>query len=208
MPQLSELVEKYAWAEPLARELVWCVSVVEGCDAGHVVRTFGGNPNASVGELTFREAEERVRSTAGEFGEFFLFQIFATGRHVVAIENNGYSGSIPEIARRASVKNGRYLSYFRNVNGDSTIIQAIGGKVTAYFEPLLTEGGPQVGEIHPDWIFGVDFQPGSARATCFALMEQETGLAFKPEWFEAKLPTYRIPDPYVLLKDVGDADTP
>ncbi|MDQ3401925.1 MAG: DUF6461 domain-containing protein [Actinomycetota bacterium] len=208
MSNLSELVGKYAWVEPLARDLVWCVSVVDGTSEGSVISAFGGDPSATEGMMTSREAEEKMRRTVNEFGDFFLCQAFTSGRHVIVLENNGYSGSIPEIARRASADSGSYFSYFRNVNGDSSIVQARNGRILACFDPMLVDDGPQVGDVYPDWAHGVRFEPGSSRATCFALMERQTGLEFDPAWFDAELPTYRIPDPYSMLEGVENIDTP
>ncbi|GLZ41889.1 DUF6461 domain-containing protein [Actinokineospora sp. NBRC 105648] len=208
MSNLSELVKKYTWVEPLARELVWCVSVVDGKSAGDVISVFGGDRSAAEGVMTVRQAEDVVQRTSAEFGEFFLCQVFQRGSHVIVLENNGYSGSIPELARRVSANGGKYFSYFRNVNGDSSLVQARDGKVVAYFDPMLVDDGPHSGDVYPDWALGVRFEPGSARATSFALMEQQTGLEFDPVWFDLELPTYRIPDPYAMLKDVEGVDLP
>ncbi|SDD98537.1 DUF6461 domain-containing protein [Actinokineospora iranica] len=209
MSRLSaDLVRKYAWAEPLALELVWAVTVVEGSSLPTVVRAFGGDPSTPEGMLTFREAEREVRRSAKEFGEFFFFQVFTHGRYVVALENNGYSGVIPELGRRVTAAGGRYFSYFRNDNGASKLVQAIDGRITAYLEPLFADEPQQIGEIRPAWIGGVGIDTETLWATCFALLEEQTGLAFDPDWFNTKLPTYRIPDPYNLFKDVEGADVP
>lgn len=209
MSQLSpDQVRMFAWAESLALDLVWTATVAEGRSVAEVVRAFGGDPASSEGMMTFREAEAEVQRTAREFGEFFLFHVFDHGRHVVALENNGYSGAFPEVARRASPRGGRYFSFFRNDNGVSKLVQAIDGRITAYFEPLFADEPARVGDVRPAWADGMEVNTETLWATCFALMEDQTGLAFDPAWFDARLPTYRIPDPYTLYRGVPDAETP
>jgi hypothetical protein len=87
-------------------------------------------------------------------------------------------------------------------------VQAVDGQVIAYFEPLFADEPEQIGDVQPGWIDGVTVDTETLWATCFALMEQQTGLVFDRAWFDQKLPTYRIPDPDVLLKEVPDARKP
>jgi len=60
----------------------------------------------------------------------------------------------------------------------------------------------------PQWITGVTIDLDRLRSTALALMEQQTGLALDREWLNEKRPTYRIPDPDVMLKDVENARLP
>jgi hypothetical protein len=39
-------------------------------------------------------------------------------------------------------------------------------------------------------------------------MEQQTGVSIDRRWLDAKLPTYRIPDPDILLADIENARRP
>lgn len=48
---------------------------------------------------------------------------------------------------------------------------------------------------------------GELRAASLAVAEQRTGVAFDRAWLVAKLQTYRIPGPDVLLKGVAGAQS-
>lgn len=202
---MRDLATKYEWFDT-AYDLSWTVAVIEGRAADDVVRVYGGDPEQPAGTWTYRQAT--VPET--EFGHYFHVQTLTHDRYVVAIENNGWSGSIPEIARRASQGKARYLSVYWNVNGMSNITQAENGRVIAYFDPLYVEEGegPQDGEIYPEWIKGLTIDAGHVRSTALALVEQQTGLAFDRSWLDTALPTYRIPDPDVMLRNVDGAREP
>ena len=162
------------------------------------MRIYGGDPTRRT-SLTMTEGADDV-------GAFYL-QVFPHGSSVVALENNGWSGTVPEIARRASA-GGRFLSVHWNVNGLFRVTEAIKGTVTAYFEPSPGAGPVAPDDVVPAWASDIEFTAGPLRATCFALVEVETGVAFERQWCEATLPTYRVPDPDVLLTGVANARTP
>ncbi|MDQ3579087.1 MAG: hypothetical protein M3443_16140 [Actinomycetota bacterium] len=63
-------------------------------------------------------------------------------------------------------------------------------------------------DVIPAWASSVDFGFAHLRATCLALVEAQTGVVFDRQWCDAKIPTYRIPDPDVLLVGVENARTP
>src|SRR6266498_2520611 len=98
----------------------------------------------------------------------------------VLLVTNGWSGSIPEIARRCSAHGGHFFSVYWNVNAFGMLVEAIDGKVTAHFESLypIAPDPPQPDEVRPPWSIGPETEPRLARQTCLALMEQQTGLAF------------------------------
>jgi hypothetical protein len=95
-----------------------------------------------------------------------------------------------------------------NVNGLFRITEATSSEVTAYFEPSSGQGQAAPDDVAPTWASSVEFAPGHLRAICLALVEQRTGVAFEQQWCETTLPTYRIPDPDVLLVGVENARTP
>lgn len=196
------LIDKYAWVKDIE---AWTVAVVEGATVDDVIRIYGGNPGVSVGNYYFADMADLQGAGEPEPLKFHV-QVFNHDRYVVALENNGYTGSVPEIARRCSAGDGRFFSVFWNVNAFGMLTQAIGGKVTASVEalyPVLPESYPH--EVRPTWATGPQVDVESAWQTCLALMEQQTGLAFKPRWLTEKRPTYRIPDPDAMLRDVEDA---
>lgn len=197
-------VERYAWADDPELDLTWCLSVIDGSDEATVVQVFGGDPTQGT-PMTFREAEAE---SSEHFGQFFSAQVFAHGRHVVVIENYGYSGSVPEIARQASQGGGSFFSFHIDMNGSSTITQADDGKITAFFEPLFVNDRDLSHPWRPEWAAATNFRLGRVQAASLAALEQQTGLAVERSWLDAKLPAYRLPDPDALLKDIDNARQP
>ncbi|MCP2257261.1 hypothetical protein LX15_000946 [Streptoalloteichus tenebrarius] len=202
---LTELAGKYTWARDIE---AWTAAVIEGRTADEVIRAYGGEAGNPVGYYTFPEAGD-LQGPGGLEPLRFHVQVLDTAGHVVAMENNGWTGSIPEIARRCSANGGRFFSVYWTVNASGTVCQAIDGQVTAYFESLYPIApDTQPGEIRPPWSIGPEADPDSAWQTCMALMEHQTGLVFEREWTETALPTYRIPDPDAMLRDVDNARQP
>ncbi|ONI92795.1 hypothetical protein ALI22I_01850 [Saccharothrix sp. ALI-22-I] len=197
---MHQLTDAYDWIE--RQDVVMTFAVITRSTTQAVVRTYGGDP-ASSRPMTTVEAEDAALDDRGHFH----VQVFEHQDHVIALENNGWSGTIPEIARRASAGGGSFFSVHWNVNGLFRITEAADGKVTACFDPMRADADDP-GEVVPGWAAEVTFEVGKLRATCLAVAEQQTGVAFDQAWLAAKLTTYRIPDPDVLLKDVEDARVP
>jgi hypothetical protein len=196
---MRDLITRYDWIQRL--DVVLTLGITTKHTMDEVVSIYGGDPTrASL--MTTLEAEDAALDDEGHF----YVQVFDYDTSVIALENNGWSGVVPEIARRAAADGGHFLSVHWNVNGLFRITEAYDGKVTAYFEPGA--GSPAPDDMIPEWMFGIEFAPGQIRATCLALVEAQTGVAFDRQWLETKLPTYRIPDPDALLKDVEGARTP
>lgn len=201
---MRPLMERYAWADDPALDLTWCVSVVDGSDEAAVIRVFGGDP-ASARAMTFCEAE----TDAGEhFGEYTNLQAVCPGQHVVTIDGYGCTGTVPEIARRASEDGGRFFGFHHDMNGNSRIIQAVDGKVTAFFEPLFVNDRDLSQPWRPKWVEDARFPVERMQAACLAALEEQTGLAFDRTWLDTVLPTYRVPDPDELFKNVPQAREP
>lgn len=198
---MRELIDRYQWVQQL--DVVMTFAVIQGRSVDEVVRIYGGNPEQSQ-LMTTIEAED-----AGlDDGDDFYFQVFEHQDAVVALENNGWSGTVPEIARRTSADEGHFFSVHWNGNGMFRITEACGGKVVAYFEPTFGAQPAAPDDIIPEWAEGVELQPDELRAACLGLVEQQVGVAFEEEWLVKKLPTFRIPDPDELLRDVEGARTP
>lgn len=198
---MRELIDSYQWVQQL--DVVMTFAVIRGCSADEVVRIYGGDPKQRQ-LMTTVEAED-----AGlDDGDDFYFQVFEHQDAVVALENNGWSGTVPEIARRASADEGRFFSVHWNGNGMFRITEACGGKVTAYFEPTFGAQPAAPDDVIPEWATGLELHPDELRATCLALVQQRMGVAFEEEWLVKKLPTFRIPDVDELLKEVENDRMP
>lgn len=190
----------YAWANDQCAGSIesWTVAVVEGRSAEDVVRVYGGDPDRVVGkycfaQLCYLQGDERS-------GYKFHLQVLASGDHVVALENHGYTGNLPEVARRCSADGGRFFSVYWSPSSRPQLVQAIDGQLTSYFDLCLGEE-PNTGEPAPPWIKNLNIDLAKLRSTSLALMEQQTGLAFDRDWLTEVRPTYRISDPYRMLAD-------
>ena len=79
--------------------------------------------------------------------------------------------------------------------------------VTAQFEslyPLAPDVKPW--ERRPEWAIGPDVETGLVWQVCMALLEQQTGVEVRQEWLTEPWPTYRVPEPYWLYREVEGAD--
>ncbi len=198
----GEAVRKYGWVDDIE---AWTVAVIAGATAEEVVRIYGGDPTEPVGDLTFAELDDR-RVAPGDSARFHL-RIARLGGVVVAIENDGYSGAFPEIARRCSAGGGTFFGVYWNIHAAGFVTEAIDGVVTARFEslyPIAPEARPS--ERRPEWAIGPDVEADVAWQVCMALLEQRTGVEVRREWLTEPLPTYRIPEPYGLYADVDGAE--
>jgi hypothetical protein len=200
---LVDLIPKYAWTEE-DHDFVWTLAVIQGHTIEHVLRAYGGNPAESVCDYSFAQLCDL--QGAGEPDALrFHVQVFGHAGSVVALENNGYAGAVPEIARRCSTDGGRFFSVFWNINGAYSIVQAINGTVTASFDPLLAGPDPWPGWIYPEWLDLDDFSTDEIRPVCLAYLENQTGVSFDQTLLNDPRSTYGIPDPDSMLKDIENA---
>lgn len=195
----DELIRKYEWVTDIE---AWTIAVIKGRSFDEVVRIYGGDSSEPAGELSFAAVDER---RAGHV-EFYL-RIVSHGDALVAIENDGYSGAFPEIARRCSVGGGELFSVYWNIHAAGVVTHAVDEAITARFESLFPiEPEPRGGDRRPDWAVGPEVEPQLAWQVSMAQLEQRTGVEVDPEWLRMPLPTYRIPDPYWLYRDLDGAD--
>lgn len=193
MPELSE---KYGWIKHL--DVVLTFAVVSGHTIDEVVRIYGGNPAEPL-LMTTVEAEDAALDDEGHA----YVQVFEHQGVTIALENNSWTGTIPEIARRASANEAHFMSVHWNVNGAFQVVEAIDGEITAFFDPMRVDANDP-GEVQPTWLDEAHFQPGHHRTACLALVERQSEIVFEQEWLAKKLPTFRIPDVDELLRDVAD----
>jgi len=187
---LDQLARGYRWVNDIE---ALTVAAIHGRTVDEVICGYGGDPGRPVGRYTFAEV--------GDLGTdpdepVFHLQVAERCGYVVAVENDGFSGNLPEIARRCSASGGAFFSVYWNINAYGMLTQAVDGAITARFEslhPLLPEPYPH--EVRPAWAVGEPVEPELAWAVCFALMEREAGLAFDRRWLDERVVAYRIPDP-------------
>lgn len=200
---MRELRTKYAWADE-DYNLAWTVGVFENTAADNILTLYGGKPADQLGEMTFDDA---ITLRNEHFDEYAVVQIKVHEQYGVAIEPNGWTGNMPEIARRASAEGDHFFSVYWSPSGFQ-ILEAKNGQVTASFDPNFIGLPAGANDLLPGWVGDEDFPLEHLKASCLAAMEQQTGLAFDRGWLDATLPTYRIPDPDEMLKDVETARLP
>lgn len=200
---MRQLIDKYAWIQEYDT-LGWTAAVIHGRTEAEVVSVYGGKPDESLVPRPFADALVADE----DFGTWFYLQTVTIGDAVVAIENNGWTGTMPEIARRASAGGGRFFSIYWTVEGRWRIVQAANGEVIASFDVAQAVNRTDPFDKLPSWLDDVDLSDDGLDATCLAILEKQTGVAFDQRWLTEPLPTYRIPDPDAMLKDVGTARVP
>jgi hypothetical protein len=97
---------------------------------------------------------------------------------VVAIEPNGWVGSLPETAERASTNGGWFFSVYWSPSGYQ-ILQAANGQVTGRFDPNFIGTAAGTSDLLPGWVEPDDFPLEQLRSACLAAMEQQTGVAVR-----------------------------
>jgi hypothetical protein len=204
---LSDLIRRFSWADDYSDPAIesWTVAVIEGRTPDEVVRVYGGDPTQPVGDYPFTQLFDLQEGDGIESLSFHL-QVMTHDQYVIALENNGYTGAVPEIARRCSAGGGHFFAVHWSMTSNPRINEAHDGTVTAHVE-TYAGGLPFVGTPTPPWITGITIDLPHLRSTALALMEQQTGLRCDRDWLTVTRPTFRIPDPDVMLRDVPDART-
>lgn len=157
------------------------ISVVEGISENELIRLYGGDPNMSQPRL-FDDAMGYLGVT-GIDEDVFYVQTLTVGSQVVAIENNGWTGSVCEIARRATANGGRFMSvYWCDANVNDSLIYAENGVVTAYFAGRSCSGKYHVGPTMPDWFADHDTEQRD-RQQWLTLITKATGVTVDQAWF-------------------------
>lgn len=200
--RLDALTGKYTWVKEIE---AWTVSVMRWRRIEEVVQIYGRGQAEPLGHLTFTDVDQHRGPDTSRI-ELFV-QVFEYGEHTITLENNGWSGSCPEIARRCSAGGGTFFSVCWNIHAAGMVTQASDGTIVASFESLFSiEPGPRGGDRRPEWAIGPEVEPGMAWQVCMAQLEQQTGIVVEREWLTEPYPTYRIPEPYWLYRDVEGAD--
>jgi hypothetical protein len=169
-----EEIAQYEWLENSPIGEAGCVTFVEGTDLGAVAAAFGGSLDEAV-EVAVDGAYEPDYAQEA----VMLRQV---GGWVVAIEDNGWQGSRPEVLRRLIA--GRAVSCFWNVNAVTRFSYANHGTVVTAFEALFPDDRSG---LDPDALEDLgaglpwDDAVGAAEQLMFALAARITGIEFIPD---------------------------
>ncbi|HSA52210.1 MAG TPA: hypothetical protein VLH10_19155 [Yinghuangia sp.] len=192
------LVERYRWAE-VDGLVALTISVIAGRSEEEAVAAFGGT-RAPRRIMTFRQIGDLL--AIPEAGSFHPMLIVRAGSCIVTMENTGYHGSIPEIARRASAGGGRFFSAYWDMHGDRQVMYAEDGRVRALFDPVGGNRTPAGSTVPlPRWAEGVRPEPAAPGASCLALMERAMRVRIDRNWMRQPLSAVILPDPATMFDD-------
>jgi hypothetical protein len=202
---LDTLVERYRWAEQDGL-VALTITVVVGRTEDEVIQAFGGT-QAPRRIMTFRQIGDIL--ALPEAGSFHPMLIVSNGSYVVTIENTGYHGSIPEIARRASAHGGRFFSAYWDMHGDHQVMYAEDGHVQVVFDPVDERRVPVGAAVPlPRWAEGVRPDAAAPGASCLALLERVMRVRIDRDWMHEPLSAVILTDPATMFDDPGAAWRP
>jgi Family of unknown function (DUF6461) len=193
----------YAWFADHWLRQAFCFSLVRGLDEAEVLRRLGGE-RSQPRTHTLGEAAELSGSFHAGYPKLVLAA--KVGSWVVAVEDNGWEGTRPEVLRVLS-RGTRAVSVYRNVNAHGRFSYAVDGTVLVGFEPLFPQrrwgsqpdlllGPMRAVALDPDWA-----QPpyGRVDLAALALAERLTGVHLDAAILDGPLVTAevtpRLPDP-------------
>lgn len=137
MPDLST----FAWTVDTDAT---CVAVVGGCTEDELIDRYGGDPSTA-----FPATLGQAWDLAADGGPV-LFVRSVRGL-VVAIEDNGWQGTRPEVLREVTAGGGRMITVFWNVNALSEVTLAENGVQLVSFEGISPDArlGPDPDRLLP-----------------------------------------------------------
>lgn len=135
MPDL----DAFAWADGV--EAV-CVAVAGGCTEDELIDRYGGDPAAAV-----PASPDNLEEWTPDGGPVLLVR--SVRGLVLAIEDNGWQGTRPEVLREVTAGGGRMISAFWNVNALSEINLAEAGAVLTTFEDAAVRSGADPDRLLP-----------------------------------------------------------
>jgi hypothetical protein len=186
----------YAWLEDHWLREAFCITLVRGLDEREVLRRLGGE-HSQPRLLTVGEAGRLSGSFQAGYPQIVL--VARTDGWAVAVEDNGWEGSRPEVLRALSAGT-QAVSVYRNVNALGYFSDAVDGEVLVRFELLFPQRRwgsrpdlllPQMRAVglDPDWQ-----EPlyGEVDPAALALAERVTGVHLDPRMLEGPLPAAEI----------------
>ncbi|MFG2045162.1 DUF6461 domain-containing protein [Dactylosporangium sp. NPDC048998] len=181
-----EEIARYGWLDESPLGEAACVTFVESMDLVAVAAAFGGSLEEAV-DVAFGGSLEEAVDVAFD-GDYEPDYAHATvvlrqiGGWVLAIEDNGWQGSRPEVLRRLT--EGRAVSCFWNVNAVTRFNYANHGTVVTEFEALFPDdrGGFDPNALE-DLRAGLPWDEaiGATQQLMLALAARITGLEFVPD---------------------------
>jgi len=184
----------YAWLKD--DDWVFCFSLVRGLDQVEVLRRFGGERNQPR-TLTLGEAGHLSGSFHAGYPQLIL--VTKAGGWSVAVEDNGWEGTRPEVLRALS-RGTRAVSVHSTVGALGHFNYAVDGEVLVSFELLFPHRrwGSQPDLLLPQVrVVGLDpdrHEPSydDAVIAALALAEQVTGVHLDPRMLDGPLPAAEI----------------
>lgn len=181
----------YAWLDDHWLREAFCITLVRGLDEAELLRRFGGE-RGQPRTLTAREAGELSSSLRAGYPQIVLAT--RIGVWAVAVEDNGWEGSRPEVLRALS-RGTQAVSVYRNVNALAYFSDAVDGELLVQFELLFPQ---RRWGSRPDLLLaqmrGVGLDPDRPEppydqvdAAALALAERVTGVHLDPEVLEGPL---------------------
>jgi Family of unknown function (DUF6461) len=182
---------EYAWFKDHWLREAFCITLVRGLDEVEVLRRVGGERSQSR-MLTVGEAAQLSGSFQAGYPQLVLAA--KAGGWSVAVEDNGWEGSRPEVLRALSGGT-QAVSVYRNVNALGYFSYAVDGALLVSFEPLFPQRRwgsqpdlllPQMRAVglDPDW-----HEPpyGELDTAALALAGRLTGVHLDPGCCTARL---------------------
>ena len=164
---MSTPADDYAWLQDPRRcrvAVAGCVTVVKGGSVDEVLAAFGADP----------AVDGRPWDESASVGD--CVAVVTVDGGVLAVEDNGWQGSRPEVLRRLA-RLGRAASTFWNVNALTRVSAAEGGRLLGAFDPVAPD---QLAGDDPEaiakYLAGLDFEAGSWVAQGMVVVERFTGV--------------------------------
>ena len=172
-----------------------CVTVVVGQDRTGVLLAFNADRSAPLpideaSDAVF-EADDDEDESPGSGGAYV--SVLEVPGAVIAVEFNGFQGSLPEVLSAAAV-GGRAASMFWNVNDDNAFTCAAAGEVLASVDMYDAEEPGSTGlpeELVPLFA-AAGAEDADLHAAGLAMVEQFTGIKVMPEHLASMDLAYRI----------------
>jgi uncharacterized protein DUF6461 len=125
----------YAWFQDHWLHEAFCITLVRGLDEREVLGRFGGE-RSRPRTLTAVAAGELSGSFQAGYPQIVL--VTKADGWAVAVEDNGWEGSRPEVLRALSGGT-QAVSVYRNVNALGYFSDAVDGQLRVQFEPLFPQ---------------------------------------------------------------------
>ncbi|MET7808571.1 DUF6461 domain-containing protein [Micromonospora chersina] len=180
-----EEIARYGWLDESPICEAACLTFVEGMDLAAVAEGFGGSIEESV-DIAFDG------DYVPDYGHDTVV-LRQLGDWVVAIEDNGWQGTRPEVLRRLAES--RVVSCFWNVNAVTRFSYANHGTVVTEFEALFPDDR---GGLDPDALEELraglpwDDATGATEQLMLALAARITGVEFTPDLLAGPMPAVRL----------------